>query len=98
MDINCDTILGINLFTCDLQFKTWRVRGRKAIQLSGGWRGREIHLFYFDSKFGGDLTNRRWLIMAKCRLSLVKKKKRFPDWLERRMGYLWNVIQIRSEA
>ena len=75
MDINCDTILGINLFTCDLQFKTWRVRGRKAIQLSGGWRGREIHLFYFYSKFGGDLTNRRWLIMAKCRLSLVKKKK-----------------------
>lgn len=31
MDINCDTILGIILFTCDLQFKTWRVRGGKAI-------------------------------------------------------------------
>ena len=59
MDINCDIILCIILFICDLQFKTWRVRGGKAIQLSGEWWGHEINLFYFVSKFGGDLKNRR---------------------------------------
>ena len=53
MDINCDIILGKIIFICDLQFKTWRVRGGKAVQLSRGQWDHEIDLFYFDSKFGG---------------------------------------------
>lgn len=73
MDINCDIILGKILFICGLQFKTWRVRGGKAVQLSRGQWDHEIDLFYFDSKFGGgDQKIEESREMAKCKLSLVK--------------------------
>lgn len=62
-----------------IEFKTWRVRGWKAIQLRREQQDHEIDLYYFDSKFGGLKPRPKWVRRWQVQVILGKI---FSVWSE----------------